>query len=55
MSDVAAVVVTHGPAAELGSLDPGYRLYDEDIDLCYRAAKAGRSAGVRPAAVAMHR
>ena len=33
---------------ELGGLDPGFRLYGEDIDLCYRAARPGGSAGTSP-------
>ncbi len=40
---------------ELGGLDPGYRLYGEDIDLCYRAAKAGWERWYVPAAVVRHR
>jgi N-acetylglucosaminyl-diphospho-decaprenol L-rhamnosyltransferase len=40
---------------ELGGLDPGYRLYGEDIDLCYRAAKAGWERWYVPAAVVTHR
>jgi N-acetylglucosaminyl-diphospho-decaprenol L-rhamnosyltransferase len=39
----------------LGGLDPGYRLYGEDIDLCYRAAKAGWERWYVPAAVVTHR
>ena len=26
---------------ELGGYDAGFRMYGEEIDLCYRAAKAG--------------
>jgi N-acetylglucosaminyl-diphospho-decaprenol L-rhamnosyltransferase len=40
---------------ELGGFDPGYRLYGEDIDLCYRAAKAGWERWYVPAAVVTHR
>jgi N-acetylglucosaminyl-diphospho-decaprenol L-rhamnosyltransferase len=40
---------------ELGGFDEGFRLYGEDIELCYRAAKAGWERWYVPAAVAMHR
>ncbi len=40
--------------AELGGLDEGFRLYGEDIDLCYRAAKAGWERWYVPAAVVEH-
>jgi GT2 family glycosyltransferase len=40
---------------ELGGLDPGFRMYGEDIDLCYRAAKAGWERWYVPAAVVRHR
>jgi N-acetylglucosaminyl-diphospho-decaprenol L-rhamnosyltransferase len=40
---------------ELGGFDPGYRMYGEDIDLCYRAAKAGWERWYVPAAVVRHR
>ena len=40
---------------ELGGLDAGYRLYGEDIDLCYRAARAGWERWYVPAAVVTHR
>ena len=39
---------------ELGGFDEGYRLYGEDIDLQYRAAKAGWERWYVPAAVVTH-
>jgi GT2 family glycosyltransferase len=39
---------------ELGGFDAGYRLYGEDIDLCYRAAKAGWERWYVPEAVVAH-
>ena len=39
---------------ELGWLDEGFRLYGEDIDLQYRAAKAGWERWYVPAAVVTH-
>ena len=39
---------------ELGGLDEGFRLYGEDIDLCYRAAKTGWERWYIPAAVVEH-
>jgi N-acetylglucosaminyl-diphospho-decaprenol L-rhamnosyltransferase len=40
---------------ELGGFDEGFRLYGEDIDLCYRAAKAGWERWYVPGAVVEHR
>jgi N-acetylglucosaminyl-diphospho-decaprenol L-rhamnosyltransferase len=40
---------------ELGGFDEGFRLYGEDIDLCYRAAKAGWERWYVPQAVVRHR
>jgi GT2 family glycosyltransferase len=40
---------------ELGGFDPGFRMYGEDIDLCYRAARAGWERWYVPAAVVRHR
>jgi N-acetylglucosaminyl-diphospho-decaprenol L-rhamnosyltransferase len=39
---------------ELGGLDEGFRLYGEDIDLCYRAAKAGWETWYVPQAGVEH-
>ena len=41
--------------AELGGFDPGFRMYGEEIDLCYRAARAGWERWYVPAAVVRHR
>jgi N-acetylglucosaminyl-diphospho-decaprenol L-rhamnosyltransferase len=38
----------------LGGLDEGFRLYCEDIDLCYRAAKAGWERWYVPQAKVVH-
>lgn len=40
---------------ELGGFDAGYRLYGEDIDLCYRAMQAGWERWLVPDAVVGHR
>jgi N-acetylglucosaminyl-diphospho-decaprenol L-rhamnosyltransferase len=39
---------------EIGGFDPGYRMYGEDIDLCYRAAKAGWERWYVPGATVTH-
>ena len=39
---------------ELGGWDPGYRHYVEDIDLCYRAMRAGWERWYVPQAVVTH-
>jgi GT2 family glycosyltransferase len=39
---------------ELGGFDEGFRLYGEDIDLCYRAARAGWERWYVPGAVVRH-
>ncbi len=39
---------------ELGGFDAGFRLYGEDIDLCYRAAKAGWERWYVPQATVTH-
>lgn len=39
----------------LGGFDAGYRLYGEDIDLCYRAMRAGWESWLVPQAIVTHR
>ena len=39
----------------LGGFDEGFRLYGEDIELCYRAAKAGWERWYVPEALVRHR
>jgi N-acetylglucosaminyl-diphospho-decaprenol L-rhamnosyltransferase len=41
--------------AELGGFDAGFPMYGEEIDLCYRAARAGWERWYVPAAVVRHR
>jgi N-acetylglucosaminyl-diphospho-decaprenol L-rhamnosyltransferase len=40
---------------ELGGYDAGFRMYGEEIDLCYRAARAGWERWYVPDAVVRHR
>jgi GT2 family glycosyltransferase len=40
---------------ELGGFDESFRMYGEDIELCYRAAKAGWERWYVPQAVVTHR
>jgi len=39
----------------LGGFDPRFRMYGEEIDLCYRAAKAGWERWYVPGAIVRHR
>lgn len=39
---------------ELGGFDEGFRLYGEDIDLCYRASQAGWESWYVPQATVQH-
>jgi GT2 family glycosyltransferase len=50
----AFLVYRRSLLAELGGFDDGYRLYCEDIDLCYRAARAGWERWYVPEAVVEH-
>jgi N-acetylglucosaminyl-diphospho-decaprenol L-rhamnosyltransferase len=38
----------------LGGFDPSYFMYLEDVDLCWRAQRAGWAVGYEPAAVVTH-
>jgi N-acetylglucosaminyl-diphospho-decaprenol L-rhamnosyltransferase len=50
----AFLLLRRGMLDELGGFDEGYRLYGEDIDLCYRAAKAGWERWYVPQATVQH-
>jgi N-acetylglucosaminyl-diphospho-decaprenol L-rhamnosyltransferase len=51
----AFVLLRREMLEELGGFDEGFRLYGEDIELCYRAAKAGWERWYVPQAVVTHR
>ena len=40
---------------EVGGFDPGFRMYGEEIDFCYRLARSGWERWYVPAAVVRHR
>jgi len=40
--------------ADLGGFDPGYFMYMEDVDLCWRAGRAGWDVAYLPKAEALH-
>jgi len=50
----AFLVLRRSMLDELSGFDEGFRLYGEDIDLCYRAAKAGWERWYVPAAIVEH-
>jgi len=50
----AFLLLRRAMMAELGGFDPAFRLYGEDVDLCYRAAEAGWERWYVPAAVVEH-
>ena len=51
----AFLMLRRGMLDQLGGFDEGFRLYGEDIDLSYRAAKAGWERWYVPKAVVRHR
>ena len=51
----AFLIVRREMLRELGGFDEHFRLYGEDIDICYRAAKAGWERWYVPQAVVTHR
>lgn len=50
----AFILLRRAMLDEIGGWDPGFRMYCEDIDLNYRAAKAGWERWYVPAAVVRH-
>jgi GT2 family glycosyltransferase len=51
----AFLLLRRAMLVDLGGFDPAFRLYGEDVDLCYRAAKAGWERWYVPEAVVVHR
>jgi GT2 family glycosyltransferase len=49
-----ALAITREAAAALGYFDPGFFMYYEDVDLCWRARAAGYTVWYIPDAVATH-
>ncbi len=49
-----AMVVRRSDWEALGGFDPGYFMYLEDVDLCWRLARAGRGVGYVPTARVVH-
>ena len=50
----AFLLIRRAMLDEIGGLDAGFRMYCEEIDLSYRAAKAGWERWYVPAAVVRH-
>ena len=50
----AFILLRRAMLDEIGGWDPGFRMYGEDIDLNYRAARAGWERWYVPAAVVRH-
>ena len=50
----AFMLIRRSAFERLGGFDPGYWMYMEDLDLCYRARRAGYLTWYEPGAVATH-
>lgn len=50
----AFMLIRREALADVGPLDEGYRFYGEDLDWCYRAARAGWAVYYQGAAVVVH-
>lgn len=51
----AAILIRWSDLSEVGAWDPGYFIWWEDVDWCYRARLAGRELFVLPGLRALHR
>ncbi|HET9691028.1 MAG TPA: glycosyltransferase family 2 protein [Acidimicrobiales bacterium] len=50
----ACMLVRRATWEAVGGFDPAYFMYMEDVDLCWRVARAGWGVGYEPAATVMH-